>query len=216
MFSIYHKISILIICVLVVSCTPKTYYGVDGYGKFEFYKENMFCYDFFDTGKDTGTYHILNDTIILNSKMKPLEMETNLFENERETILILGEIISDNGCLKNKVFLNLDLLTDEVILNDIMLEKGDVLKIDFLNINQFNFFSKSDTLLNDILVKMDLTDKRKIYFNDFKLLKINNYLTPINSTRKEFEKTNNIEFEILKKGKKNQKYKVYFSGGFIY
>lgn len=212
-----NKLLAVIVLTLLSSCTSKIFYGIDGYGKINFYNENNFSYDYYDTGIDTGFYHRVKDTFFLNSPVKSIKMEIDSSKNGRKTIPIKGIIYSENRCLKEKILLDLDISTDKIILNDIFLEQGDIFQIGYPDVNLFYYYAEKDTLLNDIIATLDLfSNKRKKYFDNFKLLKTRNYLVPISSSRKYFEKINDVEFEMLKKGKQNKKYKIYLSGAFIY
>ncbi len=213
MYSIFQKKSLFLI-VLLSSCNSNIYYGISGYGKLNFYNEKEFSLDYFDTGEDTGTYLIKKDTVFLSSKRQSCEIKFNTNYN-RETIPIIGFIYSEDGCLKKEIILQVDIDTDEVILRNLELKFNEIIEFAYLDANIFRYVAKTDELINGV-VNLDIGENRKLYFNNFILIKRGKFLIPIDASNSLFEKINNDRVMVFEKGNKNKPYKKYYSGSFIY
>lgn len=223
-------LSIIFFSVFLTSYSQE-YYCVNGYGKISLLNDGEFYFDYFDVGNDTGSYIIKGDTLFLTSSIQPVEFFAcdNKYFTDTSSLLDIGvKVYAKNGfVLKDNKFIlhhgellkdiNLKIDTSaKIFVEKMLFSEGQLISFDFFG--GYRFLVPEDTVLTGYFYIDVYAEGRRVYFRNYPLLIIDDFLLPFERNANEyFRKINGFEFLPMKKGKENQKYKTYMSGfGSVY
>jgi len=211
-----NNISFLFLFCLMfcISACSQEYYSVNNFGKLTLHNDSSFCFHYWDCGVDSGFYKIKEDTFFFTSNIPAVKfMRINDYKesNYHFNFVSWVEIFDSNGCFKKKKLSKIDTLKNDVKIDSIEFEKGQVLNFSIFGMSR-KLLWNTDTI-HSCYFEIDLRYGRRIYFENYPLLIRDDYLLPFDEEANEyFRKINGFEFLPMKKGKKNQKYKTYMSG----
>jgi hypothetical protein len=188
----------------------QSYNGFDGFGNINFIDDSTFVFNYWDCSSDTGKYITKGDTIYLNSRPSILISSINTYKDgSYYTNFVTDLKIYDlRGCLIQNFTPNF-YKNDTLTISGLKLRKGDLLSFSIFTMDR-NFIWKSDSIFSAFLY-VDQRHGKRVYFEDYTLIKSGRYLFPFDDYANElFHKINGFYFPIVKRDKNN--YKTYISG----
>lgn len=226
-----NKSNLLFICVLfsVNSLNAQSYYGENGLGRMDLINDSMYSVSFYAYGNivfnDTGTYHLMSDTIFLNSIIKQnFEFITEsraVYSNEIESFSEFSEyaikIYRKKTEKENEyqfIYESLITLSDydsarNEIFCPVLVTNGDIIILEYFSPYKYRrFMVETPNKYELYKLRFRIIDKKidRVYFDNFPLKIKNNKLIPLDE-EKNFKcwVDNGFYFPTMKKEKTSKK-----------
>jgi len=189
----------------------QNYYGIDGYSKI-ILQNDSFTLDFFEINwhGGNGTYKMDGDTIYLTSKVQPIEIiNCDSCPLPKNYIFKLPmRIYDENGmCLEREEEVRMDSVSGYIYLFDFQLNEGQVIEVEYFEVNSLIWPYDIDTPSNYYL-RIDASYGKAAYFNKFPMLKKGNFLLPFSKyDNNNFKKINKFDILAFEKGPAKKKFK---------
>lgn len=201
----------VILALTIVGCS-ESYIAVNGYGKIDLNKDGRFYLTIFDCGSDSGTFQIKGDTLVMNTPIKPVNIQHTLKNKYKYTFdrsVLSVEVKDQKGCPLVSKSIEYSKEDSVVYIDDLILEKGGVLSVNSLNGPRACILDKDYEYAQ---INIDNRYGRKIYFDNFKFLIDGRYILPIDQSDIDKFRVINGGINVFAFRKSKKSFRVWKSG----